>query len=119
VYEGEKIEVWPIPDQNALITAGSLEGRLKLTGIRNLRPLVDDDDRCDLDSEVLALSAAAEFVANDKQARYKLDLANKRLEKLQNNLVKTTSFRMFGVGQQEMSRRPRRMSAIYIAPSGS
>lgn len=119
VYEDEMVEVWPIPSQDAVISAGSLEGRMKLIGIRNLRPLVDDSDRCDIDSEVLTLTAAAEFTANKDLARYKLDLANQRLDKLQNQLVKTTSFTMLGVGQSNKPRRPRRMSAIYIAPSGS
>lgn len=118
IYENEMLELWPIPSQDANIVPGSsLEGRVKITGIRKLRPLVDDTDRCDLDDKLLALFAAAELTSDADIARYKLDMAGKRLAKLRGELVKVRTFGMFSGPNQYMTRRPRRMSAIYIAPT--
>ena len=96
VYEDEQIEIWPIPGDNA--DPVSLEGRIKITGIRSLRPLVDDSDRADLDDRLIVLSAAAETLAAQgaKDAPLKLQAAGQRKAMLTANMSKIKSFRMFG-----------------------
>lgn len=119
VYEGEQIEVWPVPDQNATIGTGSLEGRLKIIGIRNLNDLVEDDDRCDLDSDIIVNLAAAQLTDDKALAQLYNDYATRRLNRLVGKLVKADSYKLFGIGRPDNRRRPRRMAAVYIAPSGS
>ena len=96
IYEDEQIELWPIPDDNA--DEASLEGVLKITGIRNLRPLVADTDRADLDDRMLVLHAAAEALAatGAKDAQLKADAAQKRVLHLTGNLSKVKVFRVGG-----------------------
>lgn len=96
IYEDEQVEVWPVPNENA--DATTREGQLKIVAYRKCRPLIADSDICDLDDRLLALFAAVEFLADEKMARYKNDLANRRLQKLTGSLVKERSFRMFGAG---------------------
>lgn len=106
IAEDEQVELWPIPDQNADPETGS--GTLKFTGIRNLKPLVDDGDRADLDDRMLVLYAAAEILAagGSKDAQLKLDLANRRFARLRADLTPRRSFQMFGVGDRLLPRRP-------------
>jgi hypothetical protein len=94
----EQIELWPTPADNA--DATSREGYLRITGYRNLRPLIDDDDRCDLDSQLITKFAAAELLAASgaKDAQLKLDQANKLYAKLRGQLMPRQSFRMYGNG---------------------
>jgi hypothetical protein len=103
LYEDEQVEIWPVPSESADTT--SLEGRLKIVAYRKCRPLVADSDICDLDDRLLALFAAVEFIPDEKLARYKSDLANRRLLKLTGNLVKERRFRMFGIGAADDDRR--------------
>lgn len=72
-----------------------------MTGIRRLRPLVDDDDRCDLDAQLIYLYAAAKSEPESKQGKFALNLANKRLAKLKGNLTPRRQFKMFGIGRSE------------------
>lgn len=114
--EDEEIEIWPIPDTNADLT--TLEGTVKLTGIRNLNPLVTDTDRADLDDRLIVLYCAAEYLAakGEKDANLKLDQANKRYAKLKGKQMPRRKFNMFGVG--EPTERPRRIPfAVYNEPS--
>jgi len=96
VYESEQIELWPIPADNA--DTVSLEGVLKISGIRNLRPLVQDTDRADLDDRMLVLYAAAETLAADRapDAQFKADAAQKRVAHLTGNMSKVKTFRLGG-----------------------
>lgn len=96
IYEDDQFEVWPVPSDDANVT--SLEGRLKITGIRNLNPLVADDDRCDLDSDLIVLHAAAETLGAQgaKDAPLKLQKAQRRELRLTGNLSKVKRFRIFG-----------------------
>lgn len=55
---GDQIEVWPMPDS---------AGTLRLRGLRNRSDLVADDDRADIDSLVIILSAAATIYADSGQ----------------------------------------------------
>lgn len=50
-----QMEVWPIPATN--------DQYVEFKGLRSLRPLVDDDDVCDLDDTLIVLTAASEVLA--------------------------------------------------------
>lgn len=108
-----QIEIWPIPDQN--FDAASLQARLKLTGIRKLRPLVEEDDVCDLDHRLIVLHAAAELLAADNapDAQLKLDMATKLYAKLKSGLIKRRTYAMFDVRRDENRRFPRYPIAVY------
>ncbi len=103
IAEDEEIEVWPKPDTNG--TAADLEGYIKVTGIRRLRALVADSDRCDLDAQLIYLYAAAKSEPDSKHGKFALNLANKRLAKLKGNLTPRRQFKMFGIGRCEPPRR--------------
>ena len=96
VYEGEQIELWPIPADDANTT--SLEGRIKVVGIRSPRPLVDDADRADLDDRLIVLYAAAEALAarGADDAGVKLQLAQQREATLIGNMSKIKNFTLYG-----------------------
>lgn len=104
VYEGEQMELWPIPDDNADTT--SLEGRVKVTGIRDLRPLVADSDRADLDDRLIVLYAAAETLAaqGSQDAQLKLAMAQQREQNLVANISKIKQFRLYGGDTGQMWR---------------
>jgi hypothetical protein len=94
--DGDEIEIWPIPDQNADVT--TLDGVLQFTGIRNLKPLIDPQtDRADLDDLMLVSFAAADILAGSgqKDAQLKLDFANDRYRTLRGRLTKKASVKMF------------------------
>lgn len=101
--EDEQIEVHPISDSDA-VTA-TLEGTLRITGIRNLNPLVADDDTADLDNRLLTMYAAAELLAASgaKDAQLKLSQANKLYAKLRSALTDRTPFKMFGQAEEKRS----------------
>jgi hypothetical protein len=61
-YEETQFEVWPIPATDGAQT-------VRICGIRNLRPLVEDADTCDLDSDLIVLTAATELAADAKSQR--------------------------------------------------
>jgi hypothetical protein len=106
IHEDEDLEIWPIPNQDADTT--TREGFLRFTGIRNLKPLVADGDRADLDDRMLVLYAAGEILgaAGAKDAQLKLDQANAIYARLKSNLTPSTKFKMFGVGSNDAPRRP-------------
>lgn len=102
----DQIEIWPIPDQNA--DEDTLEGYIKVTGIRSLRTFVADGDRADLDDEMLSDYVAGAILAASgaKDASLRLEAANKRYSKLKGKQTKTTSFRLFGTGERPVRTRP-------------
>jgi hypothetical protein len=111
ITEDEQLEIWPISDTD--FNPVSLESRIKITGIRNLRPLVAEDDVADIDDRLLVLHCAAEMLAASgaKDAQIKIDQATALYAKLRGNLMPRKKFRMFGVGRQD---RPERVPlAIY------
>lgn len=67
-----QVEVWPRPSQNCTI---------KFKGLRPLRPLINDDDVCDLDDNLIVLFAAAEeLLAKDPtEANMRMQLARSLL----------------------------------------
>ena len=107
--EDEMLEVWPIPDSN--FDPSSLDGRLKITGIRQLKPFVAESDRADLDDRLIVLYAAAEYLAskNSDDAQLKLDQATQLYSKLRGQLMHPRRYAMFGTGQ------PSRIKRVPIA----
>lgn len=97
--ENEDIELWPIPNINA--DPVTMNGMLRITGIRNLKPLVADDDRADLDDVMLVGFCAAKMLAASgaKDARLTLDAANARYDRLRGRLTPRTAIKMFGIGE--------------------
>lgn len=116
ISEDLQIEVWPIADGNQEPT--TLEGTLRVWGIRNLKPLVADGDRCDLDGRVITLYAAAEMITDEALAAKKLSLANKLLAKLRGHLMPRKRIKMFNTGQEpkNLLRGP---PTVYYRTSGS
>lgn len=105
ISEGEDLEIWPIPDSNA--DPADFYGYLRITGIRALRPLVDDDDRADLDDRLLELYCGGALLAatGAKDAQLKLEAANRHYGRLRAGLSKTSDFNMFGTSIRPFTRR--------------
>lgn len=82
-----QIEVWPVPETDYDPT--TLDGTLKVTGIRNLNVFVDDTDTCDLDDELIVTHAAAEILAakGAPDAQVKLDEATAVFARLKAGLM--------------------------------
>ena len=114
IHEGEQIEVWPISDMDA--DPANRDGYIKVTGIRNLKPLVADSDRADLDDNMIVLYAAAELLAASgaKDAQMKLDQANRIYARLRSGLTPKKTTRMFGAGS--VTRPSRIVISRYRAP---
>ena len=114
--EDEDIELWPIPNINA--DPATMNGMLRITGIRNLNPLVDDTDRADLDDIMLVGFCAAKMLASSgaKDAKLTLDAANARYARLRGRLTPRSQYKMFGIGEL-----PRRREIIIgqYRPAGT
>lgn len=80
--DGEQVEVWPIPATNG--------GKLRFSGLRKLKPLVDDSDRAELDAQLIVCFSAAELLVgrNDNEAQLKLSQGGSRLKLLQGRVTK-------------------------------
>jgi hypothetical protein len=91
------IEVWPLPSDSGVV-GGNLEGNLRLSGVRNLNPLNVDADRCDLDSDLIVLYAAAEILARDRKddAQAKLQMAQQIFMQLRGSADKKRTFKLGG-----------------------
>lgn len=100
----DEIVIWPIPEQNADPT--TLEGTLRVTGIRSLKPLVEEGHRADLDGQLLVLYVAAGILAGSSadDAKLKMEAANKLYTKLKGKQTKTSSFNLFGTTRKRVSR---------------
>lgn len=105
ISEDEMIELWPIPDTN--YASDTQEGRIKITGIRKLKPLVDDGDRAELDDRLIILFCAAEQLASTgaKDAGFKLDQAKALYARLRGQQTPRRKFRLFGRGSEDYVRR--------------
>lgn len=103
ISEDEQIEVWPVPSRNA----ETLDGALRVRGIRNLRPFVADSDICDLDDRLIVSFAAAEELAAQSPAKAQLMMqnANKRYVRLKGQLTITRSYRLFQKGRFDRTHR--------------
>ncbi|MGO3933451.1 hypothetical protein [Rhodopseudomonas pseudopalustris] len=103
IYEGEQIEIWPVPDANGVLA--SQEGYIKVGGIRPLRPLVAGSDRCDIDDQLIYLYAAAKHLGMTEAGKVALNMANKRLARLKGELTPRREFKVFGLGDIAQPRR--------------
>lgn len=85
------IEAWPVPNQTSI---------LRLRGRRTLRPLINDADQCDLDSNLIVMFAAAEMLARSKgeDAALKLQTAQRLLRSLLGRQSKSAPFVIGGGG---------------------
>jgi hypothetical protein len=101
----DDIEIWPIPDQNGV--EATLEGYLRITGIRDLQAFTTDNHRADLDDRLISLYVAGGILAASgaKDAQLKLEAANKLYTKLKGKQTKSTSFNMFSTTRPESRRR--------------
>lgn len=89
-YEDDQFEVWPLPATDGL--------RLRFEGIKKLSPLVADEDRADLDDNLIVLFAAAELLAKQKggDAEAKVRMAGRLYGQLKGQQSKSTMFIMGG-----------------------
>jgi hypothetical protein len=105
IIEDQQIEIWPIPETNG--DATTLEGYIKVTGIRKLSPLVADTDRADIDDQLIFLYAASSYSPDSKEGKMALNRGNKRMAKMKGRLTPRRQFKMFGVGNSDtVARRP-------------
>ncbi len=109
IAEDEQIEFWPIGTDNG--NAADLEGYIKITGIRYLRPLVEEADVADLDNRLITLYAAASAITDTKEAQKKLNQANKLYARIRSGLMPRRKFRMFG--KQDDRRKLRGPPTVY------
>lgn len=113
IHEDEQIEIWPIPATNGpALPTDSINGTLRVFGTRNLRPLVKDDDRADLDDQLIVLFAAASMLAADgaKDAPLVMDQFKKRYDDIKRGLTPKMRVNMAGRDDE----RPRtRFVAVY------
>ncbi len=86
LHEGEQIELWPMPATDGVL--------VRISGTRNLRPLIADDDIADLDDQLIVLFMAAEVSARQKQedAGAKLRIAQQHLTRLKGENSKLRRF---------------------------
>ena len=117
LHEGEMFEIWPIPDSDA---GADIEGRLRLIGIRDLRPLVADSDRADLDDDLIVKYAAAKSLARtgSKDAQIVLDEAKTIERTLTANFSKCKTFSLAGRPAEPAPRRFPPTVHYRIVPSG-
>lgn len=101
---GEQLEAWPIPSDNSQ--------KIYLTGTKNLAPLVQESDRCDLDEDLIVLYAAAEILARQKSAdaQAKLEMANNHLMDLMKRGKAGSKTIQVGLGQNRGRETSNRLS---------
>ena len=109
IYSDTQFEVWPIPNTNG--TASTLDGYLRVVGIKNLSNLVNGSDRADLDDHLLVLFAASEILSRNKagDAEAKMVQAQTHYQRLRARLSKSNTF---SIGAAPAPREPRLKGAI-------
>lgn len=83
--DAEMIEVWPLPNSN--FEAATKNGALRVTGIKQLSPLVEEGDKADIDDRLIVLYAAYEILSRDKSpdAQIKFNQAESLYQRLKGN----------------------------------
>lgn len=73
---GSVLRIWPTPRTTS--------GHVEIEGYKTLSRFLQDDDRCDIDDQLIYLYAAAETLtaSGDRSATAKLEAANQRLQQL-------------------------------------
>lgn len=108
--EDDVIEIWPIPDQTAALP--DMQGMLRVTGIRDLKPFRDDADRADLDDRLLVLYSAAAILAESgaKDTNLKLEAAQRHYGRLKADQDQRETFSLYG------TRCRPRYRGVYVKP---
>ena len=112
--ENNQIEVWPVPSLNG--DTVNLSGLIRFTGIRALRPLVQESDRADLDDTLLVLYSAAEILAREKaaDAGLKLQLAENHYRRLKSRGAKRDVISLSGDEERFMLRGPKTVAVQNV-----
>ncbi|WP_068314943.1 hypothetical protein [Polycladidibacter hongkongensis] len=84
---GERLEIWPIPNRDANIK--TLEGYIRIHGVRDLKPLKSDSDRCDLDSDLIVLHAVLEDMTDKHSAA--AQILGQKIRRLESALTSQAS----------------------------
>lgn len=103
IYEDEKFEIWPVPASNGPLNPGdSLNGTIRVHGTRHLRPLVKENDRADLDDQLIVLFAGASKLAADgaKNAPLIMDQFKKRYDDIKRGLTPKMKANMLGRNEE-------------------
>lgn len=104
-HEGDQYEVWPLPATNGL--------RLRFEGIKKLAPLLAEQDRAELDDNLIVLFAAAEILSRRQSAdaKAKENLATRLYSRLRGHQTSKTKMIVMGGGfdpnQRASIQRPR------------
>lgn len=108
--EDEMIEIWPVPDETADFNGvtQNMQGVLRITGVRDLRPFRDDDDRADLDDRLLVLYVASNILAEGgaKDVQLKLETAQRHYTRLKADQDAREPFSLFGTRRDHAPRIP-------------
>lgn len=115
--ETPQLEVWPIPATNA--TESTKEGYIRVYGQQTLTEMVDDDDTCLLDADLIVLYTAAEILAKLKSpdAEAKLENANTLYTKLKGRATPSEPFKVGG-DTFDMDNGGRREIELRVAYAG-
>lgn len=105
----EQYEIWPIPSGNDQL--------IQWTGIRNLRPLIADGDRADLDDQMIVLFTAAELLAKQgsDSAESVAAAATERLRVMKGRVLGADRVRRMGMG--EGNAQDQRIPIVVVARS--
>jgi hypothetical protein len=111
-----QFEVWPMPASNGV--ESTLEGYVRVTGIRKLNPLVNDADVCLLDSDMIVLYAASEILARRRvaDAQAKLENANSIYNRLKGKATPAEPFKIGGDADENSCGR--RQIELRVAYAG-
>ena len=111
--EDDRIEIWPMPDEAAIIPAEqvvppNMQAAVRVRGIRDLRPFRDDDDRSDLDDRLLTLYSAAAILAESgaKDVNLKLEAAQRHYGRVKGDQDQREPFSLFNTRTIQHVPRP-------------
>lgn len=106
----EQMEAWPIPSGN--------DQQVGFTGIRALRPLIQDSDVADLDDQLIVLYTASELLARQgsKNASAVADAAKLRLTTVRGRLRGASRMYRMGMGSTD-PQDGRIPIVVYAAPT--
>lgn len=104
----EQLEAWPVPNQAA---------KLHFFGTKKLAPLIQEDDRADLDDRLIVLFSAAEILARQKSndARNKQSQAERRLMMLRRNSQSGSKMVQVGLGNRAGDQSNRMKTRIIVS----
>lgn len=112
-YEGEVLEIWPMPDESGVPSFDQsvppeMQAVIRIRGVRDLRPFRDDDDRADLDDRLLALYGGAAILAEAgaKDTNLKLEAAQRHYLRIKGDQDQREPFSLFGTRAVQHVPRP-------------